>query len=78
MGRGALARPWWAVFIGVVLVACSNLLLVVLMARGVSVDNTGPMEFGWWIGMGAVAIGAALQMDVQEPKNRPRGGASDG
>lgn len=67
MGRGTLARPWWAVFVGVALIACSNLLLVVLVALGVPLNNGGPMEFGWWIGLAAVSIGAALQMDTQKP-----------
>ena len=67
MGKGALARPWWAVWVGVVLITASNLLLVVLTAVGTPVNNAGPMEFGWWIGMAAIAIGASMQIDVQKP-----------
>jgi hypothetical protein len=69
MGRGVLARPWWAVFVGVALVAASNLMLVVLMSMRTPVNNAGPMEFGWWLGMAAVAIGATLQMDLQRPSS---------
>jgi hypothetical protein len=79
MGKGALARPWWAVFVGVALIACSNLLFVVLTALGTPLNNAGPMEFGWWIGMAIVAIGASMQIDVQKPLRGAAGyGWTDG
>ena len=69
MGGGSLARPWWAVFAGVALLTCSNVILVVVSAFGVPITNIGPMEIGWWIGLSLVAIGAATQIDVQKPSS---------
>ena len=67
MGGGLLARPWWAVLGGVVLLTCSNIILVVVSAVNIPITNTGPMEIGWWIGLSLIAIGAAMQIDVQKP-----------
>lgn len=67
MGSGSLARPWWAVFGGVMLLTMSNVILVITNALGIPITNTGPMEMGWWIGLSLIAIGATMQIDVQKP-----------
>jgi hypothetical protein len=67
LGSGVLARPWWAVFVGVTVLAGSTLLLIVSAALGSHLTNTGPMEIGWWIGLSAVAVGATIQVDVLRP-----------
>jgi hypothetical protein len=67
LGSGVLARPWWAVFVGVTVLASSTLLLIVSAALGSSLTDTGPMEIGWWIGLSAVAVGATIQVDVLRP-----------
>lgn len=67
MGSGAVARPWWAVLFGVTLVACANMVLLLAAATGVPITNAGPAEFGWWIGMSVIAVGAAMQVDIQKP-----------
>lgn len=67
MGSGALARPWWAVFVGVTLLALSNVVFVIVTALAIPLGNAGPVEFGWWIGLSCIAVGAAMQIDVQKP-----------
>ena len=70
MGAGALARPWWAVFVGVSLLTASNITLIIVTALDVPITNAGPMEMGWWVGLSSICIGAALQVDVQKPAFR--------
>jgi len=72
MGSGVLARPWWAVFAGVALLTCSNVILIVVTAQGTPISNAGPMEMGWWLGLSLISLGAAMQIDIQ----RPTGSAS--
>jgi hypothetical protein len=67
LGSGVLARPWWAVFVGVTVLASSTLLLIVSAALGNPLTDTGPMAIGWWIGLSAVAVGATMQVDVLLP-----------
>jgi hypothetical protein len=67
MGGGALARPWWAVFVGVSLLTVSNMILIVVNAQGTPISNAGPMEIGWWLGLSLISLGAAMQIDVQRP-----------
>jgi hypothetical protein len=67
LGSGALARPWWAVFFGVSVLASSSMLLIVTAALGMRPSNTGPMEIGWWVGMSAIAVGATMQVDALRP-----------
>jgi hypothetical protein len=71
LGSGALARPWWAVFVGLTVLAGSSLFLIVAAGLGMRLSNSGPMEIGWWIGMCAIAVGAALQLDVLRPPSLP-------
>jgi hypothetical protein len=67
LGSGVLARPWWAVFVGVTVLAASSILLIVSAALGMRLTDTGPMEIGWWIGLSAIAVGATMQIDVLRP-----------
>jgi hypothetical protein len=67
MGAGALARPWWAVFVGVSLLTVSNIVLVIITALAIPITDSGPMEFGWFVGLSSIALGAAMQIDVQKP-----------
>lgn len=70
MGGGSLARPWWAVFSGVMLLTVSNVMLIVTTALQTPVTNAGATEIGWWIGLSLIATGAAMQIDVQKPARR--------
>lgn len=74
MGSGVLARPWWAVFAGVALLTCSNVILIVVTALGTPISNAGPMEIGWWLGLSLVSLGAAMQIDIQQPSALRAGG----
>jgi hypothetical protein len=76
MGGGSLARPWWWVFSGVVLITFGNIMLIVVNALGWTMTNAGPMEYGWWIGLSCIAIGAVMQIDVQKPVKRTAGQVS--
>jgi hypothetical protein len=73
MGGGSLARPWWWVFSGVVLITFGNIMLILVNALGWTMTNAGPMEYGWWIGLSCIAVGAAMQIDVQKPAKRVAG-----
>jgi hypothetical protein len=78
MGAGSLARPWWLVFGGVLLLAISNTMLIAQTAAETPLSNAGPVEIGWWIGLSLISVGAALQIDVQRPTYSVREGAMSG
>jgi hypothetical protein len=70
MGGGSLAKPWWWVFSGVVLIAVGNVVFILVNALNWTMTNAGPMEYAWWLGLSCIAIGAVLQIDVQRPVKR--------
>jgi hypothetical protein len=67
LGSGVLARPWWAVFVGLTILASSSLFLIVGAALGTRPPSGGPLDIGWWIGLSAIGVGAAIQIDVLRP-----------
>lgn len=72
LGGGRLARPWWAVVLGLALISASDTFFALMESAG-TYSSGSPVDLGWWLGYAAIALGASLAVDVQKPKKLGRG-----
>jgi len=66
LGGGRLARPWWAVTVGVGLMTLSDSLYSWLEAFG-RYNSGSVIDYGWSLGAVAIAVGASLAADLAQP-----------
>lgn len=66
LAGGRLARPWWAVGGGLLLLAISDTVYS-WMAWNETYVSGSPIDYGWMLAAAAIAMGAMLARDLARP-----------
>jgi diguanylate cyclase len=70
LGRGRLARPWWAVAVGVAILAVADSSFSWLSAHDLYASGN-VVDMGWMAGHTLIAVGASLAVDEIVPAPTP-------
>lgn len=73
MGAGVLARPWYAVAVGVLLLALSDATFSWMSAIQ-GYEGGAIVDYGWMVAHVMIAFGASLAIDITRPVKRKAAG----
>lgn len=66
LGGGRLARPWWAVAVGTLLLGISDSVYAWMQWAG-TYQTGSVVDYGWMLAHAAIAVGALLAWDLARP-----------